>query len=369
MNNCLHSKSIIILEHEPLTPRLREAWMIDDLMNNGIEVEYWDLSAFTDIGMIYPNKISADFIKSISSFSEFRSLIRSIDVSKYIFFVEIAEGWCSFSLYQELKRNNCFCVKYELYASVAYPQKHRTWNRLKLAFTKIGLYYKSFTLFNNLTGFFDYKDVFSPCNYRYRTVPVNHPDYEKFVRTESYTQTNYIVFLDIYYPLHPDYVKFGDGYKNPQHYWTIMNGFFDKVERKYNKEIIIAAHPKSEYAQGTFGGRRIIVGKTCELVKGCDGVIMHDSASINFAVLANKPVFMGFAKEQLNNELARQGAMALSNYTGIKIHNLDDITEEEIEFKPLLPQMRDRFIYNMLTSEESKGKYNYEIVSQYIQLK
>ena len=233
-------------------------------------------------------------------------------------------------------------------------------------FTKTGIYYKSFLLFNKITKFFQYTDIFSPCSYRYRTISVNHPDYEKFVSSKSYKDGGYFVFLDIYYPLHPDIIMYGGKKRNPQPYWSIMNRIFQIIEAKYGKEVIIAAHPKSDYLQDTFCGRKIIKNRTCELVKGCEGVILHASASINFAIMADKPLLMGFTKEQLKDETTRQIADAVSRFVGVKIHVFDNVDESQIEFTPLTSELRHRFINNMLSSDDSCNRKNVDIFFDYI---
>lgn len=359
-------KNVIIVEHEPLTPRLREAWMIDELINRGIQIQYWDLSNFIDKNLQYPNKETADFIVCMNSFEEFETRLSSLIISDYIFFVEVQEGWRNLKIFKELKKQKCHCVKYDLYASVAYPQKNVWLKRLKLLFTRVGLKYKSFLMYNKVTKFFNYTDTFSPCSYRSRTISVNHPDYEKFKKCEPFHNGGYLVFLDIYYPLHPDYIMYVGKEKDPHTYWKAMNRVFDMFEKKFGKEVIIAAHPKSDYDNNTFAGRKIIKNMTCELVKGCEGVILHDSASINFAILSNKPLFIGFIKEQMEDETTRQSSEAVSRFIDTQIHILDNISESDINFKQVSEDYRNRFIFNMLSSEESKDRWNIDIFYDYI---
>lgn len=101
------------------------------------------------------------------------------------------------------------------------------------------------------------------------------------------------VFLDEYLPLAPDYVHL----KIPppcsvEEYYPRMCRFFDMVEKQLNVEVIIAAHPRSHYdnCDPLFGGRRVIRGKTFELVRSTKFTIAHSSTSINFAVMLEKPI-------------------------------------------------------------------------------
>ena len=56
--------------------------------------------------------------------------------------------------------------------------------------------------------------------------------------------------------------------------------------------MIIAAPPRSEYDKHPdyFGGRQVIKGRTVELVKQSELVLLHCSTSISFSVLFRKPM-------------------------------------------------------------------------------
>ncbi len=58
----------------------------------------------------------------------------------------------------------------------------------------------------------------------------------------------YGVFLDEYFPFHPDYAVMGA--RTPMsadEYYPPLCDFFEKVEAEYGREIVIAAAPRSEY--------------------------------------------------------------------------------------------------------------------------
>ncbi|MDD5564740.1 MAG: hypothetical protein PHQ91_13585 [Thermoanaerobaculaceae bacterium] len=106
----------------------------------------------------------------------------------------------------------------------------------------------------------------------------------------------YAVFLDEYFPLHPDYYICTGMYKNPfrdsAEYYASMNIFFSRFEGKIGMPVVIAAHPASHYegTPGIFEGRRIIKHDTIGLVAHASHVLAHASTSINFAVLFRKPI-------------------------------------------------------------------------------
>lgn len=100
------------------------------------------------------------------------------------------------------------------------------------------------------------------------------------------------VFLDEYRPYHSDYAHQSiTPPTTPEAYYPLLNRFFENLEHKYGVQIVIAAHPRSEYEKhpGIFGTRQVIKGKTAELVRTAGFVLMHCSTSINFLVMYRKP--------------------------------------------------------------------------------
>lgn len=121
-------------------------------------------------------------------------------------------------------------------------------------------------------------------------------DYDLFINTniqDSINNYEDVVFLDEYFPYHPDIVsnKRPD-YEKAERYFPLLDNFFSFIEKIYNSNVIIAAHPRSDYHDkgDIFYGRKIIKGETVELVKNSKFVIAHASTSVNFAVLYKKPV-------------------------------------------------------------------------------
>jgi hypothetical protein len=103
------------------------------------------------------------------------------------------------------------------------------------------------------------------------------------------------VFLDQYSPFHQDLLQYGNLHKlNPKNYYDDLNYLFDRVEEKFNIEVVIAAHPRADYSDKPFAyrHRKIIYHKTADLIMNSELVIAHDSLSIAFAVLFNKPLLL-----------------------------------------------------------------------------
>jgi hypothetical protein len=120
-------------------------------------------------------------------------------------------------------------------------------------------------------------------------------DYDIYLDNKESVQdeTKMAVFLDEYFPFHPDFIHSGTNTPvTPEEYYPLLCKFFDYVEEDLGLKVVIAAHPRSHYDKfpDFFQGRKVIQGKTIELVKDSKLVILHCSTSMNFSVLYKKPM-------------------------------------------------------------------------------
>jgi len=126
-------------------------------------------------------------------------------------------------------------------------------------------------------------------------VKVHSFDYDLYLqhKSERCSDKPRIVFLDEFFPLHPEFAMFRK--KVPieiERYYDLLCQFFSYLEQKTGFEVIIAAHPKSNYEtrMDYFKGRTCVKGQTVQLVKESKLVMCHASTAINFAVLFHKPL-------------------------------------------------------------------------------
>ena len=123
-------------------------------------------------------------------------------------------------------------------------------------------------------------------------------DYDLFLdyrnhRDKPLIEGDYAVFLDEFFPYHPDFYLKGcpqNPFPSAEEYYDEMNRFFGIIERKLNLKVVIAAHPKSAYENmpSVFEGRTVIKGKTVDLVAHAQCVLCHGSTAVNFAVMFHK---------------------------------------------------------------------------------
>lgn len=182
----------------------------------------------------------------------------------------------------------------------------------------------------------------------------------------------YLVFLDEYWPYHEDWVLIGTSAPiTPEKYYPRMCELFDHAEELFGCPVVIAAHPRSNYEDkpGLYGNRRVIKGKTANLVKDAWCVIAHDSLSINLANLFEKPViFTKFTFDpSFDGEVVPD---AMAEAFGKKAINLDLVDSvREIDLKAELSIDHDayhRYRNDYIVTDQALGRKNWAIVLDFL---
>jgi len=120
-------------------------------------------------------------------------------------------------------------------------------------------------------------------------------DYDLYLkeRDNPCSERPIAVFLDDYLPFHPDWIRSGtQPPATAESYYPLLSNFFNLLEQRLELKVVIAAHPRSHYEElpDYFGGRECIRGKTIRLVRESRLVLSHASTALSFANLFHKPV-------------------------------------------------------------------------------
>ncbi len=136
-------------------------------------------------------------------------------------------------------------------------------------------------------------------NNNHQSINLCHFDYQNYLNEKKKTKKNingnYALFLDQYLPNHSGQNYIGNLSKNLDQakYYQNLEFFFNKFEKMYGLEIVVAAHPRSNYEKNKFlsNKRKFFINKTPELIKYSKIVFTHTSNSLNYGILFNKPIF------------------------------------------------------------------------------
>lgn len=360
-------KSFIILEHEPLTVRLKRIWNIDALRERGVHVEYWDLSKLIFPEAVIPRVVEEDYVKYVNDLITFDNLLSKVNIRRSVFVLEIFPKWENREIIFRLKKQHCFCVRIDLYANSTLPRsfidklisKVNTFS-FSLLLNKIRWYYalkkRHIEIYNLILSS---SKLVSPDVY------INHPDYEVFSNIKSAPEqiedASYILFIDVYFPLHPDLEKIPDVDTYVSEYRKIMCAFFDYIENKFHKKIIVAAHPKAQYSGGEFGNREILFGETPRLVKYASMIILHGSNSMSYIALANKPFVIVYTDSFKLYSITYKHILYMAQYFKKPAYNLNKCNWDHIDFLKLENTLRDKYIDGFISPKETHYRKNVDI--------
>ena len=353
-------KKIIYFVESLFCQRDFERFGIDIIKDNGFRVEIWDLTPF--ISPVTYNAIKVpdpiDYRKcNCRLFIEKAKIIREIKKLKQgTMIISIMPfDYEHYFLYRELSKQN---IPYAFIITNAIPvyKSSSTGNYFfnKNRFIQFARKIKRFNLkktkryiFNRVpssllmiqfpefifTG--GYKSLINykfPIGKKTKIIWGHTLDYDLYLKDFRrpskirLIKHKYIVFCDEYLPFHPEYIR--NNIKpliDSEIYYPAMCKFFYKVEKETGLKVIIAAHPRSKYEEHPdyFDGRKVIRGKTMELVRDSEFVLMHSSTSLNFAVLYYKPVVFFSMAKILQAKNSRGGTQSFSSELNKGFINID----------------------------------------------
>lgn len=318
-------KEICFFIQTPLTKRDYDRFGSEVLQSRGFKVIFLDLTRIINpeyLNKYQPSDLS-DFQNVVIFYSQ-KEVINYLKINNNFFGIDMITATVnSMFLYQALKRYN---IQYASCYTNSIPLPIPTYKKKDIDSIKktkrILKHLMQGYIFNDIKEIFDkfllllFEDLFQPPAFvllggrSYSPIlpkptkdtkiiwahTFNYDLYlkYKFHRPEPIVQGDYLIFLDEYFPFHPDSLISGSCKVSvsPQKYYGGLNRFFSYIETELGLPVVIAAHPSSRYDlyPDYFQGRKVIVGKTIELVYYAKVVLAHSSTSINFAVLYKKPI-------------------------------------------------------------------------------
>lgn len=358
-------KKIVVLNHDPLTDRVYKSFCIDYFQSLGIDVEYVDLSNFYYPHLKMFNALIYPFVVKLYRLSDILDYIDSQNVKETVFIVEATRNWKSRLIHRRLTENNCFLVKISIYGNNSVDNSFISkLKRLSLnsIYSLIG-----YKLYKQIYSLKEFDLHFTSSRNASNAILINHPDYEEYLKTTKQIDCSddYIVFLDEFFPYHPDILyRFGVDIKScASSYYKKLNDFFSVLECTLNKDVVIAAHPKSNYIGNEFGNRKIIRGCTAKLVRQAALVVLHSSTSLSFAILNEKPVLIISCSEyrklprRIRYFQKEQAEVINEKVVDIDKCALSDLNLFEMDFSA-----RNSYKMKYLTSLDTCNKTNNEII-------
>ncbi|MDC3200273.1 hypothetical protein OAT92_06680 [Porticoccaceae bacterium] len=381
------SKKVIYVSWTRLTDRYARDWYINHLIQSGIEVEYWDVVAFTREQHDEFGELDVNYLRVVQSLREFESLVQLKENTDAVYVMLMTLTWQSRLPYQLLTKYNRK-MAFIIWGSMPnLPDSilRRAVSKIitspseffRHAFELVGLIVlKKIKLIKPFDTVFSAGSAISISDhFAKKVVPFHLVDYDHYMRVKEdakrLVKGKYAVFLDLNLPYQSDFSLTGLQTVKPHDYYQSLNKFFGLLAQQYDVKIVIAAHPKTSTDSKVFGELEIYRLSTAELVKDAEFVITHHSTSLSYAVLNTKPCVFIYTNEM--DELypnCRVASIKLyASYLDAPVYNIDQISEgsEVLVGAPKVIRYDD-YKFRYLISKESDNKLSQDIFLKEIQL-
>jgi hypothetical protein len=379
---------ILIIDHEPFTNHKNNRFYLTQFKDDGFDVEYWSVYKALKYSkkINYFNVEKSDNVFYIDSYEDLLQKIELINKSTIVI-LEIFFNWDTIFIFWKLKKNKVkiYKIDYFLNTSTYFHQSSSTnilnqFLTLQLGqifhkiFRKLNSYFlisiANFLKINKYDTIFLTGSKISHLHTNEKKISINYFDVEtsKSLNKIKNNKESYVVFLDINLPNHPDLARSKNVTISDCVYYKKLTFFFDSIVEKTGFKVKIAAHPQSNY-NNEFGIHEFFYCQTAELVANSEYVLLHNSASFNFALLSNKPMVFIYLDEfrESNNYLSKifSSMEIVSSYFKCPLINIDD---ENLDFLNEISFDSNKYLkfLDEVIFSVSYPKSNYDIIKENI---
>ncbi len=403
VGDCCNIRRLVFLVFWPVTHFEERRWHFDYLRNQGFEVEVFDLTYLLNRESILkhpvPHALHGGFIRHINTYQELNDLLGAYAGNSL--FVDYLVGPSDISLKTEkifrlLKKHQ---ARYTFISAGALPLPASTlgvakslaammrravsplklWNfiasKLIVTLSKHELVYPlPFIIFGGhsevLQRYISKRNIGKE-----KVIPTHSFDYDTYLYyrrsqdDKAVPTENICVFLDEAITHHSDFGILGLKPINAEEYFSSINQFFDFVEKTTGLQVVIAAHPRSDYElmPDVFEGRSIIKGKTVELTAKSSMVVMHGSTSVSFAILFNKPVVSVKTADISANSYLNTLIDTMAAAIGVQPVNVDKDRLVPSLLNGNIDQKKyEAYLYKYIKSPEAEDRLVWEIIASVI---
>lgn len=375
---------LVFIGYMPLTRKILQNFYMEFFQQNGIAVEYWDLSRlyFKNIQFASHDALPAiDRVLVLHTFLSFEREVKEARSPTTLFIPIVSFEAKVLRLFWILSRNDC---SLGFFARGFLPQPPADLSsNVKKALNPArikGFLLQKMALFSaRFLRIKPYDVVFCAGQFaidlyknRSPIVRVNYFDFDSYrqeLKTEAspLVEGRYAVFLDDHLIGDTDFKMAGVPDLDAQNYYSALSRFFALVEKKYNLKVIIAAHPKSDYRNDEFGTRQILRNQTNRLARFGEFLITHYSSSVSYAVCYGKPVLF-LSSDQMRNMPYFPFIKGFSSTLGGNLYNMDHrVGEQEIIVNPPDPEKYNFYKYTFLTSPDCEQAQSPQIILDFLE--
>lgn len=353
---------IIYFIETPLTDFDYKRYSIEVLLQNGYSVEIWDFTKLLypsildklNITKLFNNKIISVFSSRFEAISSINSLTNKdlvfihlgYSIKHYwIFrFLSKSKAYYLVTYLSNLPSNNCNKRNLML-RNILNIKKVIEKLYLKIPHKIIGIRDADFVLAAGIKS----KSHDYPTGDNTDFIFAHPYEYDQYLLNKDgvlpdYIPKDYILLIDENLAFTFDYLYLNEKISiNPEKYFFGINKFLNKIQNIFKKEIIIAAHPRTDTRkiEFFFGEYQVIQNKTVELIKQSYLVIGHHSMSLLFAILFFKPI-MFITNNEFNETFLSSSICNFAAQLGKEPINVDE--ENKLNFEKEININREKYI-------------------------
>ncbi|TGL45824.1 hypothetical protein [Leptospira perdikensis] len=395
-------KTIVFLVETPFTKRDEERFGIAEIRSNGLEVVVYQLSQIFHKEEYKDREIDNNDQKLVYDFSNLADLRKALTSGKTEKIVILLMT----QYLVLLKLLNQISVDYSLHftnqiPSVSVKSDLSVADKIKVflsengfigAVFKVPLFALNFIKNRIKKGILNPKYVIAGGKYSIlslsekirksaKIVWAHSLDYDQYLRGKEIGPTpdfydiygkkypvesisDAIVFLDEYSPYHPDNAFFGIAYADkPETYYPTLEKFFAHLETIFQKKVVVAAHPRSEYTDKDHFKEFIVIrGRTNDLIQSSSFALLHSSTSINFVNLYQKPAIFFYTSTMTDRYKQMTNLFAeWHNANSVEIGLESDLSQ--FDFYKLINKPLDYTKYkdSFIKTLDSENDYSWNI--------
>ncbi len=363
------NQTIVHISTAGLGDTLGEILAVKSCQRVGMKVIYLDISHWLGYSGQKHNAEFSEIIINVASEQEFLNFIASLDVRTTVINVQLTPDRQTNRCIKLIMSSNFFKTYFDV-GNLPEPQ----W---KFQLRKLKYVIKPFAIQPDVVFRSGERSVIS-FSKKVKILPINYSDYDFYLncltagdRSDSTSDlgcSKYILFLDQYLPLHPDFVSLdGVGMDTKEYYLSILR-YLRRIAESMNAKIVIAAHPKADLSFLQSEDVTVIKNNTFQLVQHAEVVFAHYSTAISYAILFEKPIVFllndSILKSRLSKILVKQ-IKNLAFFLKAPLH----YCEKEFIFPKLQIDLDayDRYKFNYLTTHKTKDNISNFFVVKYFQ--
>lgn len=371
-------KNIVIVDWEPLSPRRVKIFCINELINAGFNVQHVYISPIMNMSYDVPDRIISKNEFLCKTLFDLENVLQSYLVEETFVFIEFFYSqWKYRKIRKIISELHFATVRFERFGNTSLCDESGTMDRIrKLIYpSKVWNFFLNhicLKIYNRINKINNVDFFFNSGEKNFSNVKINHPDYDDFLRYKRsnsnvsiFPKNSYIVFIDTFFGRHPDEKNIYGAFLGDNLLWQEkLCKYFALVEQKFGVEVVIAAHPKSDYANNEWGGRKIIKNKTLDLISNSLFVLQDISTSIAYSILCEKKVYMIATDEfYLVYKLQIDNLRKKLNLPFCRVENndLSEYFNQEYSFDKF-----NEYKYGYLTSPETEDKLTSDILIDWL---